>query len=69
MAAVTGPNVRLDDEGAQALSLAIHEFVTNSIKYGALSGKGDLAVGWRRARITVQRSSIWTSSAVLSSAR
>jgi len=48
MAAVTGPDVRLDDEGAQALSLAIHEFVTNSIKYGALSGKGDLAVGWRR---------------------
>lgn len=48
MAAVTGPDVSLDDEGAQALSLAIHEFVTNSIKYGALAGKGDLAVGWRR---------------------
>ena len=48
MAAVTGPNVRLDDEGAQALSLAIHEFVTNSIKYGALAGKGRLAVGWHR---------------------
>jgi CHASE1-domain containing sensor protein len=48
LAAVTGPDVRLDDEGAQALSLAIHEFVTNSIKYGALAGHGDLAVGWRR---------------------
>jgi two-component sensor histidine kinase len=48
MTAVAGPDVRLDDEGAQALSLAIHEFVTNSIKYGALSGQGDLAVGWRR---------------------
>lgn len=48
LAAVTGPDVRLDDEGAQALSLAIHEFVTNSIKYGALSGTGALAVSWRR---------------------
>ena len=48
LAAVTGPDVHLDDEGAQALSLAVHEFVTNSIKYGALAGQGDLAVGWRR---------------------
>lgn len=48
LAAVTGPDVRLDDEGAQALSLAIHEFVTNSIKYGALAGHGDLAVEWHR---------------------
>ncbi|MBL8650885.1 MAG: CHASE domain-containing protein [Sphingopyxis sp.] len=48
LAGVEGPDVRLDDEAAQAISLALHEFVTNSIKYGALSGKGDLAVGWRR---------------------
>ncbi len=48
LTAVTGPEVRLDDEGAQALSLAIHEFVTNSIKYGALAGRGDLAVDWHR---------------------
>jgi two-component sensor histidine kinase len=48
LAAVTGPDVRLDDEGAQALSLAVHEFVTNSIKYGALAGSGNLAVNWRR---------------------
>ncbi|WP_194954156.1 CHASE domain-containing protein [Sphingopyxis solisilvae] len=48
LAAVAGPEVRLDDEGAQALSLAIHEFVTNSIKYGALAGQGDLTVGWQR---------------------
>ncbi|WP_447760165.1 CHASE domain-containing protein [Sphingopyxis panaciterrae] len=47
LAAVEGPEVRLDDEGAQAISLAVHEFVTNSIKYGALAGNGDLAVGWR----------------------
>lgn len=46
---VTGPDVRLDDEAAQAISLAVHEIVTNSIKYGALAGKGELSVGWRRA--------------------
>lgn len=60
MAAVTGPNVRLDDEGAQALSLAIHEFVTNSIKYGVLSGHGDLAVSWRRDEGDIEL--IWTES-------
>jgi len=48
LAAVTGPDVRLDDEGAQALSLAVHEFVTNSIKYGALGGTGNLQVRWTR---------------------
>ena len=62
MAAVTGPDVRLDDEGAQALSLAIHEFVTNSIKYGALAGQGDLAVGWRRIGDDVELS--WVESAL-----
>lgn len=48
LAGVAGPEVRLGDEGAQAISLAVHEFVTNSIKYGALAGKGRLAVGWHR---------------------
>lgn len=48
LAAATGPEVRLDDEGAQAISLAIHEFVTNSIKYGALSGRGELEIEWHR---------------------
>lgn len=48
LAGIAGPEVRLGDEGAQALSLAVHEFVTNSIKYGALAGKGHLAVGWHR---------------------
>ncbi|WP_447750320.1 CHASE domain-containing protein [Sphingopyxis fribergensis] len=60
LAAVTGPDVRLDDEGAQALSLAIHEFVTNSIKYGALAGQGDLTVGWRRIGDDVELS--WVES-------
>jgi two-component sensor histidine kinase len=57
---VTGPDVRLDDEAAQAISLALHEFVTNSIKYGALSGKGDLTVGWRRVEGDIELS--WTES-------
>ena len=48
LATFNGPLVRLDDDAAQAMSLAIHELATNSIKYGALSGTGDLAVNWRR---------------------
>ncbi|WP_428630934.1 CHASE domain-containing protein [Sphingopyxis sp.] len=60
LSAVTGPDVRLDDDGAQALSLAIHEFVTNSIKYGALAGRGDLAVGWRRDEGDIELS--WVES-------
>ena len=47
-AALAGPATLLDEEGAQAVALAVHELVTNSIKYGALAGNGDLAVGWRR---------------------
>ena len=62
LAAVTGPDVRLDDEGAQALSLAIHEFVTNSIKYGALAGQGDLAIGWHRVGDDIELS--WVESAL-----
>lgn len=58
--AVAGPEVRLDDEGAQAMSLAIHEFVTNSIKYGALAGKGRLAIGWHRDGGDVELE--WTES-------
>lgn len=47
LAALDSPVVCLDDESAQAITLAVHELVTNSIKYGALSGRGgDLAVGW-----------------------
>jgi len=48
IASVSGPDVRLEDEGAQAIALAVHELVTNSVKYGALAGKGELTIGWRR---------------------
>lgn len=45
---LTGPAVKLEEEASQAIALAVHELVTNSIKYGALSGQGSLAVDWRR---------------------
>jgi len=54
LAMLDGPVVDLEDESAQAISLAIHELVTNSIKYGALSGRGDLAVDWRHDAADVQ---------------
>lgn len=48
LARVSGPEVLLDEECAQALALAVHELVTNSVKYGALAGQGGLSVDWRR---------------------
>jgi two-component sensor histidine kinase/CHASE1-domain containing sensor protein len=47
--AITGPEIALDEETAQSIALAVHELATNSVKYGALSGKGDLHVEWARA--------------------
>ncbi|MDZ3832341.1 MAG: CHASE domain-containing protein [Sphingopyxis sp.] len=58
--AITGPDVHLDDEAAQALTLAVHELVTNSVKYGALSGRGALAVDWHRDGGNVELS--WSES-------
>ena len=48
LAKISGPDIHLDENGAQALALAVHELVTNSIKYGALAGDGDLTLDWRR---------------------
>lgn len=43
-----GPEVTLAPDAAQALSLALHELTTNSVKYGALSvASGKLTVTWR----------------------
>jgi two-component sensor histidine kinase len=47
--AVSGPMVHLNDEGAQSIALVVHELVTNSIKYGALSCNGNINVKWRTA--------------------
>ena len=56
--AIDGPDVQLEDDVAQALALAAHELVTNSIKFGVLSqvdGRGTIAVEWRLAgeRLTI----------------
>jgi two-component sensor histidine kinase len=43
-----GPKVRIASEGAQALSLVLHELATNALKYGALSQEGGVVdVSWK----------------------
>ena len=45
--ALCGPEVQLEPATAQTVALALHELVTNSAKYGALSAlSGQLAVTW-----------------------
>src|SRR4051812_22431385 len=45
--ALSGPEVQLQPSTAQTLALALHELVTNSAKYGALSTQmGRLSIGW-----------------------
>jgi two-component sensor histidine kinase len=47
---LSGPEVQLRPATAQTLALALHELVTNSAKYGALSSQsGRLAVNWQDA--------------------
>jgi two-component system CheB/CheR fusion protein len=42
-----GPQVRLRHKTAELMTLAIHELVTNSVKYGALATRGgQIAVTW-----------------------
>ena len=44
---LTGPEIQLQPATAQTLALALHEFVTNAAKYGALSTlSGRLTVEW-----------------------
>jgi two-component sensor histidine kinase len=44
---LSGPEVQLEPATAQTLALALHELVTNSAKYGALSTlSGRLAIEW-----------------------
>jgi two-component sensor histidine kinase len=44
---LSGPEVQLRPATAQTLALALHELVTNSAKYGALSSQsGRLSVNW-----------------------
>ena len=45
--ALRGPEVQLQPATAQTLALALHELVTNSAKYGALSTlSGRLSIKW-----------------------
>jgi two-component sensor histidine kinase len=45
---IEGPVVRLPPKAAEVLTLALHELVTNAIKYGALRNKvGKISVVWR----------------------
>jgi two-component sensor histidine kinase len=45
-----GPEVRLQPRMAQTLALALHELLTNSAKYGALSAlSGRLLISWQTA--------------------
>lgn len=43
----SAPDLPLDEQQAQALGLVIHEWATNSLKYGALACGGTLRVDWR----------------------
>lgn len=44
---ISGPNVNLQPSQALAISMVIHELVTNAIKYGALANtRGTLEVRW-----------------------
>ncbi len=44
---LAGPEIQLEPATAQTVALALHELVTNSAKYGALSAlSGRLSIGW-----------------------
>lgn len=43
---IAGPKANLSAKAAEALTLAVHELATNSVKYGALSHGKRLAIEW-----------------------
>lgn len=48
--AISGPDIRIEGNVAQALGMAFHELATNAAKYGALSvPKGEVALSWRHS--------------------
>jgi two-component sensor histidine kinase len=45
---LAGPEIHLCGKVAESISLAVHELVTNALKYGALTtSKGHVYVTWR----------------------
>lgn len=55
---ISGPEVRLQPRMADTLGLALHELVTNAVKYGPLGylqGGGGVAVSWRVDRDAEER--------------
>jgi PAS domain S-box-containing protein len=53
--ALSGPEVQLQPATAQTLALALHELVTNSAKYGALSTQaGRLSIRWENETFMVR---------------
>lgn len=44
---VDGPGLRLRSKVGETLTLAVHELVTNSVKFGALADGGELSIIWR----------------------
>lgn len=44
----TGGFVLLNPQAYSTMALVIHELVTNSAKYGSLSGTGTVEIGWKR---------------------
>jgi len=44
-----GPPVLLNPQAFSTMALLIHELVTNSAKYGSLSGDGEVEIEWKRS--------------------
>lgn len=62
-----GPTVLLSSKAAEVLTLTIHELATNSVKYGALSGrKGRLHLSWSAAPEdgTLWLRLVWTETGI-----